>query len=247
MRSCDVSEREIRVQTEEGSMTVFAVHPDGEGPFPVAVIYMDAPGYRDAVKEHARRFGADGYYCLLPDLFYRAGEKLTMAEAGDETIFALVRSLTPEMVVADTNAALDAIADDPAASGGPKVCAGYCMGGKFALYLAAARGDVVAAAGIHPGALVADEPDSPHLVLPQVRGELYYAFAENDRTATEENVARFRQAIEEAGVRGTVERLPGTSHGFALADRPVYDRDASEHHFERTLDLWRRNVSAVAT
>jgi hypothetical protein len=28
-----------------------------------------------------------------------------------------------------------------------------------------------------------------------------------------------------------------------MADLPVYDRDAAEHTFERTLDLWRRNLS----
>ena len=28
-----------------------------------------------------------------------------------------------------------------------------------------------------------------------------------------------------------------------MADLPVYNRDAAEHHFERTLDLWRRNLS----
>ena len=240
-----MNEQEIRVETADGTMTVFVVRRDGDGPYPIAVVYMDAPGYREAVKEHARRFAADGYYCVLPDLFYRAGEKLTMEEAGDERIFGLVRSLTPDMVLTDTESALEAIASDTAASSGPKVCVGYCMGAKFALYLAAARDDVVAAAGIHPGALVSDGPDSPHLVLPQVRAELYYAFAENDRTATAENVESFREAVDDAGVSGTVERLPGTSHGFALADRAVYDSDASERHFERTLDLWRRSLTAV--
>ena len=28
-----------------------------------------------------------------------------------------------------------------------------------------------------------------------------------------------------------------------MADLPVYQRDAAERHFERTLDLWRRNLS----
>jgi hypothetical protein len=40
-----------------------------------------------------------------------------------------------------------------------------------------------------------------------------------------------------------VERLPGTAHGFAMADLPVYDHDAAERHFERTLDLWRRALA----
>jgi carboxymethylenebutenolidase len=240
----EMTENEMRVQTGDGAMTVFTVHPDGDGPFPVAVLYMDAPGYRDAVKEHARRFAADGYYVVLPDLFYRGGEKLTMDEEGRERIFELVRSLTPEKIEADTRAVLDAVADDAAASAGPKVCVGYCMGAKFALHAAAVFPDMVAAAGAHPGALATDEPDSPHLELPQVRAELYYAFAENDQSATPASVERFRRAIADAGVRGEVERLPGTSHGFALADRPVYDRDASERHFEKTLALWRRALSA---
>jgi carboxymethylenebutenolidase len=232
-------EQEIRAD----DMTVFTVHPEGEGPFPVAVVYMDAPGYRDELKEHARRYAADGYYAVLPDLFHRAGEKLTMDGAGRERIFELVRSLTPEMVDEDTRAALDAVADDPAASPGPKVCVGYCMGARFAVHAAAAMpDDFVAAAGAHPGALATDEPDSAHLELPQVRGELYIAFAEHDRTATPESVDRFRSAMAEAGVRGEVERLPGTEHGFAMADRDVYNRDAAERHFERTLDLWRRNL-----
>jgi hypothetical protein len=32
-----------------------------------------------------------------------------------------------------------------------------------------------------------------------------------------------------------------------MADLPVYDRDAAERHFERTLDLWRRNLPAPQT
>jgi carboxymethylenebutenolidase len=103
--------------------------------------------------------------------------------------------------------------------------------------------DFVAAAGIHPGALVTDQPDSPHHDLGSVRGELYFAFAENDQSATPEVVDRFRRELEAQGVRGVVERLPGTAHGFAMADLPVFDADAAERHFQRTLELWRRNLS----
>jgi carboxymethylenebutenolidase len=114
----------------------------------------------------------------------------------------------------------------------------------MALHAAAVMPDeFVAAAGIHPGALVTAQPDSPHRDLADVRGEVYFAFAENDHSATPENVDRFRQAMGEQGVTGSVERLPGTSHGFAMADLPVYDEAAAERHFERTLELWRRNLS----
>jgi len=247
-------EEEIRVPTADGTMTVFVAHPDDEGPFPVAVLYMDAIGYREQVKENARRFAAGGFYCVAPDLFYRSGDKLSFdmaklhAEGFDgpesDRLKSVMAEATPERAVADTEAIFDAIADDEAASDGPAVCVGYCMGARFALRVSSVLPDrFVATAGIHPGALVTDEPDSPHHDLAGVRAELYFAFAENDRSATPEVVDRFREELERNGVTGTVERLPGTSHGFAMADLPVYDRDAAEQHFTRTLELWRRNLS----
>ena len=244
-------EREIAVRTADGEMTTFVTHPDGDGSFPVAVLYMDGIGYREQVKENARRFAADGYYCVAPDLFYREGEKLSFdpSKMGDEhfreRLMSIVQGLKPEMVRSDTEAIFAAIADDPAAGSGPKVSVGYCMGARFGLHAASALSDqFAAAAGIHPGALVTDRPDSPHHELASVSGELYYAFAENDRSATPEVVQRFSEELERQGVEGVVERLPGTSHGFAMADLPVYDHDAAEHHFDRTLDLWRRNLSS---
>ena len=246
-------EREIPIRTADGEMTTFVVHPEGDAAFPVAVVYMDGVGYREQVKENARRFAADGYYCVAPDLYYRSGERLTfdmsnMASGGlsgpeAERLMKAAASVTPENVVADTKAMLAAIATDPAASSGSKVCVGYCLGARVSLHIASAfSDDFVAAAGIHPGALINDKPDSPHHDLAGVRGELYFAFAEIDRTATAELVDQFREELRKNRVRGAVERMPGVAHGFAMADLPVYNREAAEHHFERTLDLWRRNL-----
>jgi carboxymethylenebutenolidase len=247
-----MSEREIPVATGDGEMTTFLVYPDAGGPFPVAVLYMDGVGYREQVKENARRFAAGGYYVVVPDLFYRSGKKLSfdfnrMGEEGyRKRLMGIVAGVTPDAAIADTQAILATIADDPAAAtAAPKVCVGYCMGARIALHAAAAMPEkFVAAAGIHPSALATDEPDSPHHDLGSVRGELYFAFAEHDQSATAEVVDRFRRELEVQGVKGVVERLPGTAHGFAMADLPVYDRDAAERHFQRTLELWARNLSA---
>jgi carboxymethylenebutenolidase len=247
-------EQEIRIRTADGEMTTFVAHPDSGGPFPVALLYMDGVGYREQVRENARRFAADGYYCVAPDLFHRSGEGLTfdmaqVAAAGfkgpvAERMMATIASVKPAMVVADTKAVLAAIDSDPAARSGAKVCVGYCMGARLALHVASALADeFVAVAGIHPGALVTDAPDSPHRGVAGLRAQVYFAFAETDRTATPELVDRFRDELALHGVEGVVERLPGTAHGFAMADLPVYNRDAAERHFERTLDLWRRNLS----
>src|SRR5262249_53573842 len=152
--------------------------------FPVAILFMDGVGYRDQVKQNARRFAAAGYWCAAPDLFHRSGDQLSFdfTRMGDdayrERLMRIVASVTPDGALSDTVAVLDVAADDPTASDGPKVCVGYCMGARIALHVAASLpGEFVAAAGIHPANLVTDEPDSPHLELANVRGELYFAFA----------------------------------------------------------------------
>src|ERR1700688_2845160 len=112
-------EKEIRVRTTDGEMTTFVVRPDGEGPFPVAVVFMDGVGYREQVKKNARRCAAGGYYCVAPDLYYRSGEKLSfdmsnmatgLSGPEAERMMKAAGSVTPEHVEADTRAMLDAIA-----------------------------------------------------------------------------------------------------------------------------------------
>jgi carboxymethylenebutenolidase len=248
-----MNERELRITTTDGVMRVFVARPDTHEPLPVALVYMDGVGYRDQIKENTRRFAAGGYFCAAPDLYYRAGEgqtfdfsKLASEGMGGEEgkrLMAAAATVTPERAISDTKAVLDEIATDPAARPGSKVCVGYCMGARVALRAASElAGEIVGAAGIHPGALVTDKPDSPHHDLAKVRGELYFAFAEIDRSATAELVDQFRDELARNHVRGVVERIPGVAHGFAMADLGVYNRDAAEHHFERTLDLWSRNL-----
>jgi carboxymethylenebutenolidase len=249
-----LSEEEFRVVTPDGEMTTFVAHPDGEGPFPLAILYMDGIGYREQIRENARRFAAAGYYLAAPDLFYRSGQGLTfdMAKLATdgfkgpeaERLMDAVTSVTPPRLVADTKAILDAVEHDPAAASSVVVSVGYCMGARCALAAASALPDrFVAAAGIHPGALVTDQPDSPHHDLATVQAELYFAFAEIDQSATGEVVDSFREELKEQGVTGVVERLPGVAHGYAMADLPVYDENAAERHYQQTLDLWERNIS----
>ncbi len=249
-------EREIRVVTPDGEMRTFVVHPDRNETFPIAVLFMDGVGYREQVKDNARRFAEGGYHVVAPDLYYRAGELAfdpaeLMSENADplmrDKMMQAARSVSPDGAVDDTKAALRVVAGDDA-TGHPLVCVGYCMGARIALRFASAMpGEVVAAAGIHPGSLVNETAESPHHDLRTVRGELYFAFAEIDRTATPESVEKFAGAMESLGVKGKVERISNATHGFAMADLPVYDAAAAERHFAMVLDLWDRNARIPAT
>ena len=99
-------ERDVGVITKYGTMPSFAVCPDGPGAFPPVILYMDAPGYREELRNMARRIAKAGYFCLLPDLYYRLGQLRFDIPRRNDAMSVVIRgamaSLTNAGVTDDT-------------------------------------------------------------------------------------------------------------------------------------------------
>src|SRR5690349_3783273 len=63
----------VDVPTEDGVADAYLVVPDGDGPFPGVLFYMDAFGLRPRLREMAERIAERGYAVLVPNLLYRGG------------------------------------------------------------------------------------------------------------------------------------------------------------------------------
>jgi len=237
-------ERQVDVTTPDGEMTTFIFHPENGGPFPVVLYLMDAPSIRPALRDMASRLATSGYYVMLPYLFYRGGPYREFG-ASDEDMHArreLMETVTPTNIVGDAEALLAVAADDAAAGDGRVGVVGFCMSGGLAIALARALPDRIgAAASIHGAWLVRDTPDSPHVGLDPVQAELYFAWVEDDPTAPLDTIPVMEQALDDAGVTYTIDRITDAVHGFAPAGER-YDRQASELHWERVHALLQRNV-----
>ena len=237
-------ERQVDVTTPDGEMTTFIFHPEHGGPFPVVLYLMDAPSIRPALKDMASRLATAGYYVMLPYLFYRGGPYREFG-ASDEDMHArreLMETVNPTNIVGDAEALLAVAADDAAAGDGRVGVVGFCMSGGLAVALARALPDRVgAAASIHGAWLVRETPDSPDVGLDPVQAELYFAWVEDDPTAPLDTIPVMEQALDDAGVTYTIDRITDAVHGFAPAGER-YDRRASELHWERVHALLRRNV-----
>ncbi|SCG53729.1 dienelactone hydrolase family protein [Micromonospora halophytica] len=241
----------VDVPVGDGVADAYLVRPEGDGPFPAVLVFMDAFGLRPRLAEMAGRLAADGHLVLVPNLFHRAGRAplVDLSGLGDPAqhgpLFArltpMIYGLTPGLVAADTAAYLDFLAARPDVAPGPAVIVGYCMGGRNALRAIEAHPDRLAAlASFHAGRLVTDAPDSPHLGVGAVTGELYLAHADNDPAMTADDIATLEKALDAAGVRYRSERYDGARHGFTMADTPVYDEVATERHWAALSDLLAR-------
>src|SRR3982751_2700597 len=117
-------EQTVDIATKDGACTTFIVHPEGKGPHPLVLFFMDAPAIREELRQMARRIAAVGYYVMLPNMYYRRGvmelgdlPKLE-EEAARERMFELMHALTIPLVMDDADALLGFADADPAANPG---------------------------------------------------------------------------------------------------------------------------------
>jgi carboxymethylenebutenolidase len=239
-------EKHLDIPTADGAMNTFIVYPDENGPHPVVLFYMDAPGKREELHDMARRLASVGYYVVLPNLYYRRSRDFWLTERTEPKLavmFEHMNATTIELVMRDTEAMLRFIDAQPDADGRRIGAVGYCMSGPFVMAAAATFPDrIKGIASIHGANMVTDRPDSPHLLPPRIRCESYFACAEIDKWASKEDIAKLRVALEAAGTPHRIEWYPGAEHGFVFPLRAVYDKPGAERHWERLFDLFRRTL-----
>lgn len=230
--------KQLSIPTEDG---VAPAYEYGSGPS--VLLFIDGIGMRPAMHHLAEHLGNAGYRVLMPDLFYRLGAyeapdpaKLFTDPAIRGAWFKRVGgTTTADQLLADTRAYL-------ARLDGPVGVTGYCMGGRLALVAAATYPErIVAAAAYHPGGLVTDAADSPHLLLGKITGAVYVGGAMDDQTFTDEARRTVDEVLTAAGVDHRVDVYPA-KHGWVPNDTPVHDPIQTERHWETLLTLLARKL-----
>jgi carboxymethylenebutenolidase len=98
------------------------------------------------------------------------------------------------------------------------------------------------AASLYGVKVVTDQPDSPHLLVGDVQGELYYAFAETDASVPDHVIPDLTAALAKTDVKHTIKVLPGSHHGFQFAERPSYHGGASEQAWSDIFGMLDRHL-----
>jgi len=241
-------ERLLSIKTADGVMETFTTHPEKDGPFPAVILYMDIWGVRDELYDIARRIGTVGYYCVVPDLYYRDGkirfdfrndknQTITAARL-DEPTRLMVRkhwvALTNSMAMEDTGFILDYLKSGEPVRGGGVGVIGYCMGGRHVLCAAGLYSDtVVASVSIHGTRLLGDtiHGSAPLRLAHKFRGELYCGFAEHDEHMSIPQVHECRD-LETVFSEVPVRCASCAIHGYSMPQRDVYDKQAAERDWK---------------
>jgi carboxymethylenebutenolidase len=225
-----LTERMVSFATPDGTADGFFVHP-ASGTHPAVILWPDIAGLREAKRAMARELAAQGYAVLVINPYYRdvAGEQFAdfadfIAKGGFQKVGPWRARLAASAVMSDARAItgwLDGQAAVDAKRGiGTQ---GYCMGGPFTIWSAAAvPSRIKAAASFHGGGLVRpDNPMSPHAQLGVVKAGLLIAVAKDDDAKAPADKGTFADAAKAAGVAATVTVYDG-NHGWMVPDSPAY-------------------------
>jgi carboxymethylenebutenolidase len=250
-------EKFVDIPTADGRMDAFVTHPEEGAPFPAVVVLMDIWGLREELFDIARRVATVGYHCTVPNFWYRRGkvryefrdEKGRMRSLNvipkevQNEMHANMSHVTDRMAMADIGSVLKFLELEPVRKG-PKGTIGYCLGGRLSLAAAAEfPGEFRVSASMHGTSMVSDAPDSPHLAVGKMRGEIYCGFGERDRftpSSTIETLERLMKDNAHVRYRGNVHI--GADHGYALPDRDVFDKPTANRDWEYIFAMFRRQL-----
>jgi carboxymethylenebutenolidase len=241
-----MSHEQLAIRTRDGDCPAHVFRPEGQGPWPAVIFFMDGLGIRPTLFEMGQKLADAGYVVLLPDLFYRAGpyaplDPKQVFASGDVmgAIGHLFRTTNNRLAAEDTEAFLAYLDTRNDVAGNKIGTTGYCMGGAMSLTAAGTYPDrVVVAASFHGGNLATDSEQSPHLLASKMKGRIYVAGADKDNSYPPEMAERLEKALSDAGVDHRCVIYSGALHGWTMADFPVYDEPAASRHWRELLGLF---------
>ena len=231
-------------------MDAFFVHP-AEGAHPGVLFWPDIAGPREAKRDMARRLASKGYSVLVLNPYYRdvQGEQFAdfaafVDNGGFQKVGPWREKLGADAIGRDATAGVAWLDGQEAVDRERGIgTQGYCMGGPFAIWSAAAVPERIrAAASFHGGGLVREgDPNSPHNMLDEVEAALLIAVAQDDDAKDPQAKLTFDQAAAEAGLSHTVTVYAG-DHGWTVPDSPAYAAPAAEQAYIDLLELYRANL-----
>ena len=214
----------LQLRAKDGhSLAAYMVTPEGK-PRGGVVVIQEVFGLNSHIKRVTEQYAGLGYLAIAPALFDRVKRDVELPYSDVQKGIDLMAKTTNEGVLADVNAAVDAVA-----RAGQAGMVGYCWGGRVT-YLSACRVNIAAAVCYYGGGIVQLLEEAP-------RCPIMFHHGERDAYIPAADVAKIRAAVP----KGTFHLYPA-NHGFNCTDRADYDAASSRLAFERTTEFFRTHI-----
>ena len=228
--------RETMVQYPSGNVTIraYVAAPQTKERRPAIIVIQEWWGLTDHIKDVARRYAAEGYVAIAPDLYSRLGNAITTdpGEAGK-----LMNTLQQEDGLKDLNATVAYLKSVPEIDASRLGVTGFCMGGSYALMLPCVNKDTKAAVPFYGQV---PNPDAP---LEQLAAPVLYIYGEDDGWITKADVQRLATGLKKYRKSGEIKTYSGAPHAFFRdTDKAVYRPEAAKDAWMRATAFFKQQL-----
>ena len=209
--------------------------PDAPG----MVILPDVRGLHPFFRHLAVRFAEAGVHATAFDYF---GRTAGLGERGDDFEYMPhVNQARPETVAQDVAATVAHVRSAQGGGASSIYTVGFCFGGRNSFNQAAQGLGLAGVIGFYgfPGQRDSDDTHAPVVLAPRYECPVLGLFGGADKGIPREDVERFREALDDAGVPNEIVVYEGAPHSF-------FDR-TFEQHREASDDAWRRILGFVGS
>ena len=214
----------LQLRAKDGhNLSAYMVAPEGK-PRGGVVVIQEIFGLNSHIKRVTEQYAGLGYLAVAPALFDRIKRNVELPYSDLQPGLDLMSKTTNEGVLADVNAAVDAVAH-----AGRTGMVGYCWGGRVT-YLAACRINIAAAVAYYGGGIAQLLDETP-------KCPIMFHHGERDAFIPASDVAKVRAAVP----KGVFHLYPA-NHGFNCTDRADYDVASARLAFERSSEFFRNHI-----
>ncbi len=178
----------------------------GEGRRPGVLVFPEAYGLSDHVRERAQRLAEMGYPALACDLH---GEGALIPDLGTAMGLIGVLREDPIKTRARARGALEALLARPEVDPKRTAAIGFCFGGTMALELARSGAEIVAAVGFHSGLQTSLPGDAKN-----IKGKVLACIGADDPWVDVEQRKEFEAEMRAGGVDWQLHAYGGVVHSF---------------------------------
>jgi len=227
-------------------LEAYVARPLGPGPYGAVVVIHHMPGYDEGNKEITRRFAANGYLAVCPNLYSREAPG---ASPDDAAAAARAAGGVPDERLVGDVAGAAAYLRALQSSNGKVATIGYCSGGRQS-FLAACNLDLAAAVDCYGAFVVGTPPESfplavePLLPIADRLGcPLLGLFGAEDMYPSPAQVTELEQELTRLGKTFEFHSFEGAGHSFFATDRPAYRPLAAVEGWQRIFAWFDRYLS----
>jgi carboxymethylenebutenolidase len=224
----------------------YSARPLAPGPSGGVIVIHHMPGFDAATKEIVRRFAANGYAAICPNLHYREAPGASPDDAS-----AAVRATggVPDDRVVGDLAGAAAYLRGLTSSNGKVGVIGYCSGGRQA-FLAACSLPLDAAVDCYGAFVIGTPPAGFSLKMTPLVGladrlscPLLGLFGADDKNPSPEETAELEGELTKLGKTTEFHTYEGAGHAFFSVDRPSYRQQAAVDGWQRIFDFYGRYLA----